>query len=1141
MPDSPFGPANAALLDKRFEAAIRLYVEAILRQSEPDEHAAFNLDLARRYHRRERSGARPRTAVLGALADGRLPARVTGLAALHADFAETDIIALAPDAAAEGVPDQPPAAAPEPARGRDIPCRIVHLPQQPGQRAPVLNVALDVVLRHPRDIVHLCGPDPGNLLLAALYKVVWGARTVLDIGAEAGGRGDVPGSEPGSDPGPDVRPDLGPDLGIAEVFDAVTTALPVLAGQGSTVLVTGETGNGTGNGTGLRALVEGPLPAGAGAGPLAPQELLQRLGGWDAFLDEPRHRALPLAQLPEDDRRILVYSVHVGEAVDFDIPVTPHPEVRYLLLTDNPQLTARGWEVLLFDPKGLDPALTARLPKLLPHVLLPAHDISLYLDPGLALTGADIPALATAWLGGCHLAGGADPAADCAWSLLEAEAAPGGMAEAAQGLRRQARAEGFPRQFGLIADGVLIRRDSPATRRINELWFRTLLETGGPDRALLMYLLWKTQTAHALIDGAAAAIRRHRAPDAVPPDLWAQPVADSQAVAERFDFLAERDPEKLDAYCRKVLSGAASTLPDIGGDMQTLSRSLPPKKIVGFLTEIEAQRLPGAPDYRAGLARRLFPPQDGPPPRQARIAYIARSAMPTIAANNVHVMKMCSALAGEGADVRLYARATKEDLVAEGEDAMRRAFGVQHPFPLFLSDSDASERLVSYLLMRQAIEDGCTHVYTRSLNAAVFAAIAGIPTWIELHMAISDEEFTNLEFVARSPAFERLVVISGPLAEQCRAVLSGLQERTVVLHDGADPFTGLSTGPSTGPSTGTEETFALARAPGARLHVGYVGHLYPGKGAEISLDLARRMPHVQFHMLGGTPEDLELWRQKAAGVANITFYGHRPHRDVPAFLEAVDLVIAPFMRRVAVHGGKHNVADVFSPLKIFEYMAQGKPIVASDLPVLREVLEHRRTALLCDPDAVETFVAAIEELAADPALRARLGAAARQRLEAEYTWSVRARHILDMVAATGFAPVAPGLPEDAPEEAPEEARGDGPERQAQRLAARLQERGREIARLTRTIEDWQRTGRYPAPDPARLPDGLARPSWRPDAALVDIDPATIGGAPAQRVEALSARLDEGFRELLRLSLIMTGMEEAAQDRGGGAESPGRSA
>jgi len=81
-------------------------------------------------------------------------------------------------------------------------------------------------------------------------------------------------------------------------------------------------------------------------------------------------------------------------------------------------------------------------------------------------------------------------------------------------------------------------------------------------------------------------------------------------------------------------------------------------------------------------------------------------------------------------------------------------------------------------------------------------------------------------------------------------------------------------------------------------------------------------------------------------------------------------------------------------LKIFEYMALGKAIVCSDLPVLREVLTDQRNALLVPPEDVTAWVAAIHRLQADESLRQRLGDAARNDFLAQYSWQMRAQKVI---------------------------------------------------------------------------------------------------------------------------------------------------
>ena len=83
-----------------------------------------------------------------------------------------------------------------------------------------------------------------------------------------------------------------------------------------------------------------------------------------------------------------------------------------------------------------------------------------------------------------------------------------------------------------------------------------------------------------------------------------------------------------------------------------------------------------------------------------------------------------------------------------------------------------------------------------------------------------------------------------------------------------------------------------------------------------------------------------------------------------------------------------------SPLKLFEYMAHGLPIVSSDLPVLKEVLEDGRNALLCDPDDIESWISAITQLQHDKLLRRQLSLQARDDFEQNYTWEIRAAKAL---------------------------------------------------------------------------------------------------------------------------------------------------
>ncbi len=115
----------------------------------------------------------------------------------------------------------------------------------------------------------------------------------------------------------------------------------------------------------------------------------------------------------------------------------------------------------------------------------------------------------------------------------------------------------------------------------------------------------------------------------------------------------------------------------------------------------------------------------------------------------------------------------------------------------------------------------------------------------------------------------------------------------------------------------------------------------------------------------------------------VTLLGSQPRDHMADLISAFDIALQPGVNAYA------------SPLKTYEYMALGRAIVAPDTPNIHEILSHGETALLFDPDSTTAFGQAIERLAGDPALRAKLGAAARAAIvEKDLTWENTARRVV---------------------------------------------------------------------------------------------------------------------------------------------------
>lgn len=192
---------------------------------------------------------------------------------------------------------------------------------------------------------------------------------------------------------------------------------------------------------------------------------------------------------------------------------------------------------------------------------------------------------------------------------------------------------------------------------------------------------------------------------------------------------------------------------------------------------------------------------------------------------------------------------------------------------------------------------------------------------------------------------------------------------------------------------------------GNRIVIGFTGFMRAWHGVPAVIDVMREFEgvhDVHFLLVGDGDGRDELERAaRDHGIAHrITITGILQRDEIPAHTAAFDIAMQP------------KATSYASPLKLFEYMALGRAIIAPDQPNLREVLDDGVNALLFAPDDPASFRAALRRLIADAALRAQLGAGAQRSIaEQDYTWDGNARRAVAALAAVGDARAAQaGLP-----------------------------------------------------------------------------------------------------------------------------------
>ncbi len=390
----------------------------------------------------------------------------------------------------------------------------------------------------------------------------------------------------------------------------------------------------------------------------------------------------------------------------------------------------------------------------------------------------------------------------------------------------------------------------------------------------------------------------------------------------------------------------------------------------------------------------------------AKLVYVANNRLPTEKAHGLQIVQMCEALADAGYDLTLVTP-RRINTAASGVSlwthygvkenfAFRRLWCLdlfpifpRHLIAILVQTFTYLLALLVWLLFRRV--DG---LYTRDMFLGYALARLRPRTKLiyEVHQRHQSRLGQRLQsFVVRRAC---VVTITEHLAAEMRALGAN---RVLVAHDGirAARFENLLTREAA--------RVGLGVAPDAFV-IGYVGQLHTmgmTKGLDTLVDAIARVGRegvvVDLLLVGGPEEGIktirEQWQVCGLSSERLHAVGQVPPDDVPRYLAAMDVgaMLLPWTEHFAYYA---------SALKLFEYMAAGCVILATDLPSTAEVVQDDKTALLVPPGDTVTLARAITRLYRDPALRARLADRAYELVMARYTWQARAETIRQFTTET---------------------------------------------------------------------------------------------------------------------------------------------
>lgn len=356
----------------------------------------------------------------------------------------------------------------------------------------------------------------------------------------------------------------------------------------------------------------------------------------------------------------------------------------------------------------------------------------------------------------------------------------------------------------------------------------------------------------------------------------------------------------------------------------------------------------------------------------------------------MQLMKVCQSLVDLGYQLRLWVPGN-----GDGADwpELSRHYGVRGGFDLLRERRVRGLRgyRFAYRAVRAARRWGAELLWVWPYQAAALASLWGYPTLLELHdrpAGVMGPLLLRLFLRGRGSA--RVLYTTEGLRSSLPASIRGhLQPPFAVRAPNGVDLERFATSPDPGPA---RRKLQLPE----RFTAGYAGQLYDGRGIKLMLEIATKLPEVGFLWIGGNPEAVERWKRQVEQqqLGNVDLRGFVPNAELPQWLAACDALLMPYERRIAVSSGGDTAASA-SPMKQFEYLAAGRAILSSDLPVLREVLNNRNAVLL-PPEDSAAWAQALRELAANPDRCRALGRQARSDA-AQYSWTRRAERALEGV------------------------------------------------------------------------------------------------------------------------------------------------
>lgn len=373
------------------------------------------------------------------------------------------------------------------------------------------------------------------------------------------------------------------------------------------------------------------------------------------------------------------------------------------------------------------------------------------------------------------------------------------------------------------------------------------------------------------------------------------------------------------------------------------------------------------------------------------IYYISPSIFPSNSANSIHVINQCNAFANLNYEVTLYAkRSIKNDF--DLKKIIKKDYGVDCKLwklkTFFLNLPFADSFLISLISLEVILKKNGSLILSRNLYASFFLSLFNKKFIFETHQLETGFRKIIQKFIITKKN-TRTVLISKKQYKYISDYHNMMITKYLIAHDCAS-FQGVPISQIKKKNFLSKITnLPLSKFENWNLICGYFGKLYSGRGLDIIAYLSKMHQDCLF-VVCGSPD---LNNNYILNEPNILYLGQVIYSHSRKLQKCMDILLMPYQKNVSIGLKGHDTAKWMSPLKMFEYLASGVPILSSNLPVLREVLVDKSNSILVEPDDIEAWSNSFDFLKKNHSVRSNISNQAYNLYLNNFTWEKRAKKI----------------------------------------------------------------------------------------------------------------------------------------------------